>query len=382
MPTPMPPPPELSDNPEHMQHWLRAKAEDDRRSQEEEKTRQEALKLEQRKVEQAILADSLRAGVPPDVLPLLFASLNGNGVCVPFHAHEREQQWARSGAAHMQATSPSPCHHNQAPLPSPGSSTTLPPLVQHLQKAPAGPQRDLCAVNSVLYTSSTPSIASRTGNISTQLPRLHFETAGASQLVGCARAIDAPIQAQKIPSFPSTARTSISRQQQTAAIRDELTSRSSPSISFHHWVPPQVSASASTDSQVPLNRKRKSSYPHHHQVPPPRSLDTPAEADPDDGNGSIRETHGSPRSQRRLGLRDQSSSYESGEGEYPTPAELHASALLDRKELHRREEIKKEQEHEHEQERTSHRDAQDHPLTTLNIEKISSPGGAVYLDRP
>ncbi|KAJ5683777.1 uncharacterized protein N7477_000122 [Penicillium maclennaniae] len=214
--------------------------------------------------------------------------------------------------------------------------------------------------------------------MSTQLPRLHFETAGASQLLGRARAIDVPIQAQTIPSFSSTARTSISRQQQTAAIRDELTSRSSPSISFHHWVPPQVPASASTDSQVPLNRKRKSSYPHHHQVPPPRSLDTPAGADPNDGNGSIGETQGSPRSQRRLDLRDQSSSYESGEGEYPTPAELHTGALLDRKELQGREEIKQEQE----QERTSHRDTQDHPLTTFNIEKISSPGGAVYLDRP
>lgn len=378
----MPPPPGLSDNPEHMQHWLRAKAEDDRRSQEEEKTRQEALKLEQRKIEQAILADALRAGVPPDVLPLLFASMKGNGVL----PQDMAQQWTGSGASQIRAASRSPSSHIQAALPVPGISTTLPPLAQHLQTAPAGPRRDLRATNPTLYSSSTSNKPSGTGNIPTHLPHSQFGTAGVLKPVDRARAIDVPTQGQTTPSFPPTPRASVSQQQQqqqqTAAIRDEPTSRSSPSISFHHWVPPPAPASVSTDGQVSSGRKRKSSYPHHHHAPPPRSFDTPAGATLDDRNGSIGESQVSPRSQRRLDLRDLSSSYESGEGEYPTPAELHAGAALNRKELQRCEGIKQEQEHEQEHERISHREAQGRPLSTSDIENISTPGGTAGFDRP
>ncbi|KAJ5141288.1 Phosphopantothenoylcysteine decarboxylase [Penicillium atrosanguineum] len=367
MPTPMPPPPGLSDSPEHMQHWLRAKAEDDRRSQEEEKTRQEALKLEQRKIEQAILADSLRAGVPPDVLPLLFASMNGNGGFVPFQPQDMAQQWTRSGATHVQASSRSPRSHIHGTLPGPGISTTLPPLAQHLQTAPAGPQRDLPATNPTLYTSSTPNIPPGTGNITTHLPPSHSATAGVLKPVGRARAIDVSTQVQTTPSFPSTPPVNVSQQQQTTAIRGEPTSRSSPSISFHHWVPPQAPASVPADGQVQSGRKRKSSYPHHHHPPPPRSLDTPAGTTLNDRNGSIGEAQVSPRSQRRLDLRDLSSSYESGEGEYLTPAEPHAGALLNRKELQRSEGMKQEQE------RSSHREAQHRPLSTSDIENLSTP---------
>lgn len=79
VPSPLPPHLHFSQGPEQMQHWLHAKAEEERRLQEEEKTRQETLKLEQRKVEQAILTDALRAGVPPYLVPTIFAGLNGDG---------------------------------------------------------------------------------------------------------------------------------------------------------------------------------------------------------------------------------------------------------------------------------------------------------------
>lgn len=79
VPSPLPPHPDLSQGPEQMQHWLHAKAEEERRLQEEEKTRQETLKLEQRKVEQAILTDALRADVPPHLVPTIFAGMNGDG---------------------------------------------------------------------------------------------------------------------------------------------------------------------------------------------------------------------------------------------------------------------------------------------------------------
>lgn len=65
---------------ESMRTWLQAKSEEDRRKQEEEKTRQESYKLEQRKIEQNMLTESLRGGIPPPMVPMVFASIGGASV--------------------------------------------------------------------------------------------------------------------------------------------------------------------------------------------------------------------------------------------------------------------------------------------------------------
>ena len=65
---------------ESMRSWLHAKSEEDRRKQEEEKTRQESLRLEQRKIEQNILQESLRGGIPPPMVPMVFASMGGSNM--------------------------------------------------------------------------------------------------------------------------------------------------------------------------------------------------------------------------------------------------------------------------------------------------------------
>ena len=65
---------------ESMRSWLQAKSEEDRRKQEEEKSRQEGLKLEQRKIEQNMLQESLRGGIPPPMVPMIFASIGGANV--------------------------------------------------------------------------------------------------------------------------------------------------------------------------------------------------------------------------------------------------------------------------------------------------------------
>ena len=63
-----------------MRTWLNAKSEEDRRKQEEEKTKQEGIRLEQRKIEQSMLQDSLRGGIPPPMVPMVFASMGGANV--------------------------------------------------------------------------------------------------------------------------------------------------------------------------------------------------------------------------------------------------------------------------------------------------------------
>src|SRR5204863_4721198 len=74
-PPPPPPPTQWQNADESMRQWLQTKAEEDRRRQEEERTRQESLRLEKLKIEQTILRDSLQAGLPPYMAPLLFASI-------------------------------------------------------------------------------------------------------------------------------------------------------------------------------------------------------------------------------------------------------------------------------------------------------------------
>ena len=54
MPTCVPPLPPAWEGTERMSDWLKAKVEEDKRRQEEEKTRQANLVLEQRRVEQAL----------------------------------------------------------------------------------------------------------------------------------------------------------------------------------------------------------------------------------------------------------------------------------------------------------------------------------------
>ncbi|RDW64937.1 hypothetical protein BP6252_10588 [Coleophoma cylindrospora] len=65
---------------ESMRNWLQAKAEEDKRKQEEEKTRQETLRLEQRKIEQDMLRTSLTGGIPPYMIPMVFAGMGGGNL--------------------------------------------------------------------------------------------------------------------------------------------------------------------------------------------------------------------------------------------------------------------------------------------------------------
>src|SRR5690606_2626851 len=58
---------------ETLRSWLDAKIEEDRRIAEEEKTKQEGLKLETRKIELEMMKEALRGGVTPSMVPFLFA---------------------------------------------------------------------------------------------------------------------------------------------------------------------------------------------------------------------------------------------------------------------------------------------------------------------
>ncbi|KAG0645355.1 hypothetical protein D0Z07_8897 [Hyphodiscus hymeniophilus] len=81
---------------ESMRNWLHAKAEEDKRKQEEEKTRQEALRLEQRKIEQDMLRTSLNGGIPPYMIPMVFAGMGGGNL------PNASLEWAQHYMSHLQ----------------------------------------------------------------------------------------------------------------------------------------------------------------------------------------------------------------------------------------------------------------------------------------
>ncbi|XDG03333.1 hypothetical protein ABKA04_002948 [Annulohypoxylon sp. FPYF3050] len=100
----LPPPPHQSSE-ESMRSWLVAKAEEERRRQEEEKTRQEGLRLEQRRLEYDMLRTSLDRGIPPPMVPVVFAGMSG-GV-LPQAALEWAQQYLMPQQAHAAQIMPS-----------------------------------------------------------------------------------------------------------------------------------------------------------------------------------------------------------------------------------------------------------------------------------
>lgn len=73
----LPPPPTSWQHEESMRTWLVARTEEEKRKQEEERTRQESYRLEQRRMEHDILRASLAGGIPPPMVPIVFAGMGG-----------------------------------------------------------------------------------------------------------------------------------------------------------------------------------------------------------------------------------------------------------------------------------------------------------------
>ncbi|KAL1841030.1 hypothetical protein VTJ49DRAFT_7461 [Mycothermus thermophilus] len=102
-------PPGPAWNEESLRAWCTAKAEEERRRQqeektrqEEEKTRQESYRLEQRKMEAEILRTSLEGGIPPPLVPVVFAGMGG-GTLSPVAL-----EWAQQFMAAQASGQPAP----------------------------------------------------------------------------------------------------------------------------------------------------------------------------------------------------------------------------------------------------------------------------------
>lgn len=109
---PLPPPPQhWSNSDESMRNWLQARTEEEKTRQEEERTRQEGLRLEQRKIEMDMLRSSLGGGIPPPMIPLVFAGMASGGV-LPQAALDWAQQFMSSQSQYPQLPPPPPRPHS------------------------------------------------------------------------------------------------------------------------------------------------------------------------------------------------------------------------------------------------------------------------------
>lgn len=221
---PLPPPPHSD---ESMRNWLIAKAEEEKRKQQEERTRQETLRLEQRKLEFDMLRTSLERGVPPQLVPIVFAGMGGGQLPQAFL--EYAQQYIVPQASHAPQS-----------LPAPGAVSP-----EHRRDSQYG-----------LYSGSSAAVASTPGSGgglqagfityqgpgSPTRPRAHTVMGGP---------VGRPVTGSNLPRLnteepasgsqnpPSYFRASNPAQQQASSQQEQ-----SPSIYFHHWQPPTSQASS------------------------------------------------------------------------------------------------------------------------------------------
>ncbi|KAK5940059.1 hypothetical protein PMZ80_007477 [Knufia obscura] len=222
------PPSQWAGQDESMRNWLQAKAEEDRRRQEEERTKQENLRLDQRKIEQNMLRDSLNGGVPPPMVPLIFAGMGGGNLSshtlewaqqylaqLSIQNQQQQQQLQAQQQQHVQ-------QHQQIQQQGPPSpemrrdSRMIPPNPYSAQQPPA------------------PSAPQATNHVSQSRGLAH-----SSSSTSLSRLNTAELQPQPLPSSAPTSRHSMHPFQQSQTAQSEPSS--GPSLFFHHWTPPNNS---------------------------------------------------------------------------------------------------------------------------------------------
>ncbi|KAL6913877.1 hypothetical protein FSHL1_011553 [Fusarium sambucinum] len=225
---------------ESMKLWLQARAEEDRTRQEQERTRQESLRLDQRRVELDMLRTSLQAGIPPPMVPLVFAGMGAGGL-PPHTALEWAQQFMPPGQVlpHAQTTS---------------TQWTAPPEHQReSQSQPHTQQQGIPSASTQAAGYVYPPSPSR--------PRGQT----VSGVVG--RPMVFTPGRVDVPNVPQLAHATATQQSQ-----HQYEPQAGSSIYFHHWQPPNTQAGGSSNrpgspsGETP--RKRKATG---HALSPTRS---------------------------------------------------------------------------------------------------------------
>jgi hypothetical protein len=267
-----------------MKNWLIAKAEEDRRRQEEERTRQEGLRLEQRKIEQSMLRESMQGGIPPHMVPMIFAGIGGGNLA------NMSAEWIQQYATQLQAQQQQQQHqqpqHSSALSPELRRETRVIGQVQpSIYGAASQSLQTALPPTSVLPGQPLPGQPAHAAFSSTPYAPGNFSPrARAAQSSGHApTSAPRPSPQSTLPRLttnemhiqaPPTSSSNIQQLQSQSAQQEQ----SSPSIYFHHWVPPTSQQEKSSSGNPPATPSGK--YKASPSFPPRQRAASHA-SDPD-----------------------------------------------------------------------------------------------------
>ncbi|KAF2426220.1 hypothetical protein EJ08DRAFT_663404 [Tothia fuscella] len=302
------PPPQWQGAEDSMKNWLMTKAEEEKRKQEEERTRQESFRLEQRKIEQNMLSESIRNGVPPALVPIIFAGIGSSSLS------SISIEWLQQYATTLQNNQQQQYTTQNQPRGSPdgrrdrmiGQSQTYSTNQQQSQQLPA-----MSALQGQQASPGQPPPSAGTQYANYQTAVLSPNTSQrqpSSAGIGPTSAPRPPLpnvlprlttNEVQPPSGAPTAGSASHAHQPGPTHGGQEQSQSSPSIYFHHWVPPSSQGSGNpppTPSEYASSpRKRKAPGAHqtasHHS---PSFVHVPSNYSTTNRRAHIRQRSNSP----------------------------------------------------------------------------------------
>lgn len=266
-------------------YWV-AKAEEDKRRQEEEKTRQEELRLEQRRTERDMLQQSMEAGVPPPLLPMIFAAIGGgNGPSVAVEMVQTYMNQLQQMAQQVQPPTVQATSHLSPELRRETRSVAHPQHASFAQPTPPAPSAASHAAQHPISAQAYPSPA-----YASPLPRSGGLGPSSNGYPGGHPTVQKNLSISSLPRLSTNeamVQNPPSAGPPTYMTQHQDRTSPSPSIYFHHWQPPSVqnppsvvkeSQKTSPNQQSHLYngeqtnspRKRKATGPHQ-PAPPPSS---------------------------------------------------------------------------------------------------------------
>ncbi|TVY40952.1 hypothetical protein LSUB1_G003108 [Lachnellula subtilissima] len=308
---------------ESMRNWLQAKAEEDRRKQEEEKTRQESLRLEQRKIEQEMLRASLNGGIPPYMIPMVFAGMGGGNLpgaslewaqhymAQAHHLQQQQQSQQQPQLLPSQAqTTPEQVPRRESRAHAQSFSGQQPPAPMTLPSTPVVPGGTQQSAGFLPSYQMSPAsrarqIAQGQGTIVRPPPTSHLPRLNTGEML-----IQPPPPGPTMQILPGQPSHPL---QQSQSVQQQET-QSSPSIYFHHWQPPTSQADHTSSP-----KKRKATGPQQ-PAPPPTSQPQYRSPPFSQAGSSVSNT---PSSRRRGHSRQRSDLSARGLDSYGRPASRH-----------------------------------------------------------
>ncbi|KAK3314997.1 hypothetical protein B0H66DRAFT_481900 [Apodospora peruviana] len=258
---------------ESMRSWLLAKAEEEKRRQEEEKTQQEKHRLEQRKMEFEILKTSLQGGIPPPMVPVVFAGMGGGVLSQAAVEWAQQYMYSPSQQSHPPAAlmPPGPISPEHQRRDSQAQTYAQYPPSGGIPSTPGsagGPPSG--------YMSGYPGSPTRPRGQSMPQPMGARPHGGASNLPSLNTNVPSGLGGPSGSSHPGAAQAP--QQPQPQPQQHQQDAQPSPSIYFHHWQPPTSHAGGRSSSDQPATpsvgespRKRKATGPQPAAPPPSTS---------------------------------------------------------------------------------------------------------------